>query len=164
MSEAKGKRYCIREKKGCIYKDIVNDIADELKDADALVVGSPVYFSSPNGSLISLLDRLFHSIPYSLQMKVGASVVVCRRGGNTASFDVLNKYFLIRNMVLAPSNYWNQVHGSNAQGVEQDLEGLATLRNLARNIIFLVNAIKKEKEESGLPEVENKFRTNFIEK
>ena len=145
----------------CVFNDIVNDVADKFKDADGLIVASPVYYSGPNGSLISLLDRLFYSTPFSKHMKVGASIVSARRAGNSSTFDVLNKYFTISGMVIPGSTYWNNVHGFTKEDVEKDLEGLQTMRNLARNISFLVKAIHNEKEKNGLPLVERNNFTSF---
>ena len=125
----------------CIFNDIVNEVSNKFEEADGLIVGSPVYYASPNGSLISLLDRLFYSTHFNKMMKVGASVVSCRRGGNTASFDVLNKYFTISNMPIASSRYWNMVHGNNKNETEQDLEGLLTMRTLGKNMAFLIKSI-----------------------
>ena len=144
------------ETKGkCVFdNDPVNELAAKFEAADGLVVGSPVYYGSPNGTLLACLDRLFYSTAFSKQMKVGAAVVSCRRGGNTASFDVLNKYFTISGMPVASSTYWNQVHGFSAADVEKDLEGLQTMRNLARNMAFMIKAIADAKEKYGLPEVE----------
>ena len=150
-----------RELGRCVFDDQVNEVSALFKDADALVVGSPVYYGSPNGTLMSFMDRLFQSAPFSKHMKVGAAVVSCRRGGNTASFDVLNKYFTISGMPVASSTYWNQVHGFTAEDVKKDLEGLQVMRNLARNIVFMVKAISDAKEKYGLPEVERKFFTSF---
>ncbi len=145
----------------CVFDDEVNAVAPKFEEADALVVGSPVYYASPNGTLLSFLDRLFYSTGFSKHMKVGASVVSARRGGNTASFDVLNKYFSISGMPIATSTYWNQVHGFTAEDVKKDLEGLQTMRNLARNIVFMMNAISDAKEKYGLPEVERGSFTSF---
>ena len=145
----------------CIFDDAVNEIAPKFKEADGLVVGSPVYYGSPNGTLLSFLDRLFYSTPFPKHGKVGAAVVSCRRGGNTASFDVLNKYFTISSMPVASSTYWNQVHGFTAEDVKKDLEGLQTMRNLARNMAFLIRAIADAKEKYGLPELERSFFTSF---
>lgn len=145
----------------CVFYDVVNEAALLFEQADGLVIGSPVYYASPNGNLISFLDRLFYSTSFSKQMKVGAAVVSCRRGGNTASFDVLNKYFTISGMPVASSTYWNQVHGFTAEDVKKDLEGLQTMRNLARNMAFLIRAIGDAKEKYGLPTVERSFFTNF---
>lgn len=145
----------------CVFDDIVNEIALKFAEADGLVVGSPVYYSSPNGTLLSLLDRLFYSSSFSKHMKVGAAVVSCRRGGNTATFDVLNKYFTISGMPVAPSTYWNQVHGFNAEDVKKDAEGLQTMRNLARNMTFMMQAFADAKEKYGYPQVERGAFTSF---
>jgi multimeric flavodoxin WrbA len=146
----------------CIIDDDVNRLAELFEESDALIIGSPVYYASPNGILLSLLDRLFHSASFDKRMKVGASVVVARRGGLSASYDVINKYFGISGMPIATSSYWNQVHGTNANDAEGDLEGLATMRNLGKNIAFLVKSIALGKEKIGLPEAELKVSTNFI--
>ena len=146
---------------GCVFGDIVNEVNTKLEKADGLVVGSPVYFSSPNGTLISFLDRLFYSAQYDMHMKVGAAVVSARRGGNTASFDVLNKYFSISGMPIATSTYWNQVHGFTAEDVKKDAEGLQVMRNLARNMAFMIKAIADAKEKYGLPKVEHDSFTSF---
>ena len=145
----------------CIFDDIVAEIAPKLEEADGLVVGSPVYYGSPNATLIACLDRLFYSTAFSKHMKVGAAVVSCRRGGNTASFDVLNKYFTISGMPVASSSYWNQVHGFSAEDVKKDLEGLQTMRNLARNMAFMVRAFADAKEKYGLPKMEHEAFTSF---
>ena len=150
------------EKNGrCVVNDLVNQAAPKLEAADGLVIGSPVYYGSPNGTLLSFLDRLFYSTSFSKHMKVGAAVVSCRRGGNTASFDVLNKYFTISGMPVASSTYWNQVHGFTAGDVKKDLEGLQTIRNLARNMAFMIRAIADAKEKYGLPAVERGCFTSF---
>ena len=152
--------YC--EKNGkCVVNDLVNEVAEKFEEADGLIVGSPVYYSSPNGTILSFMDRLFYSTSFSKQMKVGAAVVSCRRGGNTATFDVLNKYFTISGMPVAPSTYWNQVHGFNAEDVKKDLEGLQTMRNLARNMSFMIRAFADAKEKYGLPTVERNAFTSF---
>ena len=145
----------------CVIDDLVNEVAPKFEEADGLVVGSPVYYGSPNGTILAFLDRLFHSTSFSKHMKVGAAVVSCRRGGNTASFDVLNKYFTISGMPVASSTYWNQVHGFTAEDVKKDLEGLQVMRNLARNMSFLMKAIAAEKEAIGLPVVERGSFTSF---
>ena len=152
--------FCMKNGR-CVVKDLVNEVAPKLEEADGLVIGSPVYYGSPNGTLLSFLDRLFYSTGFSKQMKVGAAVVSCRRGGNTASFDVLNKYFTISGMPVASSTYWNQVHGFTAEDVEKDAEGLQVMRNLARNMAFLMRAIAAEKERNGLPRVEHGAFTSF---
>lgn len=151
---------CARQKK-CVFDDLVNETAARFEEADGLVIGSPVYYGSPNGTLLSFLDRLFYSTPFPKHMKVGAAVVSCRRGGNTASFDVLNKYFSISSMPIASSTYWNQVHGFTAEDVKKDLEGLQTMRNLARNMTFLMKAIADAKEAYGLPRIERDSFTSF---
>ena len=145
----------------CVFDDMVNELAPKFEEADGLVVGSPVYFASPNATLIACLDRLFYSTAFSKHMKVGASVVSCRRGGNSASFDVLNKYFTISSMPVASSTYWNQVHGFAAEDVKKDLEGLQTMRNLARNMSFMIKAIADAKDKYGLPVVERDSFTSF---
>ena len=145
----------------CVFDDKVNETAKKLESADGLIIGSPVYYGSPNGTLLSFLDRLFYSSSFSKHMKVGAAVVSCRRGGNTASFDVLNKYFTISGMPVVSSTYWNQVHGFSAEDVEKDLEGLQTMRNLGRNMAFLIKAIGTAKENEGLPAVERDSFTSF---
>ena len=145
----------------CVFDDVVNEIAPKFADCDALVVGSPVYYASPNGTLVSFLDRLFYSSSANKTMKVGAAVVSCRRGGNTATFDMLNKYFSISGMAIATSQYWNMVHGNTAEEVLQDLEGMQTMRTLGRNMAFLMKSIALGKEQFGLPEREKVLRTNF---
>ena len=145
----------------CVFDDGVNKAAELLEQADGLLIGSPVYYGSPNGALLGFLDRLFHGTSFSKQLKVGAAVVSCRRGGNTASFDVLNKYFTISGMTVASSTYWNQVHGFSAADVEKDLEGLQTMRNLGRNMAFLIKATAAQKEKEGLPLVETESFTSF---
>lgn len=138
----------------CVFDDLVNQVAPKLEQADGLVVGSPVYYGSPNGNILSLMDRLFYSTPFSKHMKVGAAVVSCRRGGNTASFDVLNKYFTISSMPVATSQYWNNIHGFTAEDAMKDLEGLQTMRTLARNMAFLMKSIELGKKQIGMPEKE----------
>ncbi|MCM1263843.1 MAG: flavodoxin family protein [Butyrivibrio sp.] len=153
--------YC--EKNGrCVFdEDLVNEVARKFETAEGLVVGSPVYYGSPNGTILSFMDRLFYSTNYSKHMKVGAAVVSCRRGGNTASFDVLNKYFTISGMPVASSTYWNQVHGFTSEDVKKDLEGLQTMRNLARNMSFMIKAISDAKQKYGFPQMESGYFTSF---
>ena len=146
----------------CVYDDIVNDIARKLTDCDGLVIASPVYYASASGTLISALDRLFYSCRCSLTMKVGASVAVARRGGCSATFDQLNKYFTICGMPVASSQYWNSVHGGAPGDAQQDAEGLQTMRTLARNMAFLMKSIALGKETYGLPQKEQPVATNFI--
>lgn len=146
----------------CVFDDIVNEVAKKFEEADGIVVGSPVYYAGPNGTLVSFLNRLFYSSHFSKTMKVGAAVVSCRRGGASSTFDVLNKYFSISQMPIATSRYWNSVHGNNADEVKKDLEGLFTMRTLGRNMAFLLEATQKQKEATGLPEMEPRVATNFI--
>lgn len=153
--------YCARNGKCAFDDDIVNETAKKFESADGLVIGSPVYYASPNGTLLSFMDRLMYSSNFSKHMKVGACVVNARRGGNTASYDVLNKYFTISGMPLASSTYWNMTHGFTPEDVQKDLEGLQTMRNLARNMAFMIKAFKDAKEKYGLPEVETFARTSF---
>ena len=145
----------------CVFNDLVNEVAPKFETADGLVVGSPVYYGSPNGTILSFMDRLFYSTPFSKHLKVGAAVVSCRRGGNTASFDVLNKYFTISSMPVASSSYWNQVHGFTAADVAKDKEGLQTMRNLARNMAFMIKAFADAKEKYGCPKLEHDSFTSF---
>lgn len=146
----------------CVFDDIVNELAPKFEACDGLVVASPVYYASANGTLISLLDRLFYSTHFDKRMKVGASVAVARRGGISSTFDELNKYFTICGMPVASSQYWNGVHGSARGEAEGDAEGLQTMRTLARNMAFLMKSIALGREKYGLPEKEPAERTNFI--
>lgn len=154
--------YACSKLKKCVIDDVVNELAEKLRSADGIVLGSPVYYASPNGGFLALLDRLFYSSRFDKSMKVGASVVVARRGGCTASFDVLNKYFTISGMPIASSYYWNQVHGGNKMDAELDLEGMHTMRMLGKNMAFLIKSIRLGKEAFGAPEKEIKVYTNFI--
>ncbi len=146
----------------CAIDDIVNDIALKLEESDGLVVGSPVYYASANATLVAALQRLFYSSHFDKTMKVGASVAVARRGGCSATFDELNKFFTISGMPVASSQYWNSVHGAAPGQALQDAEGLQTMRTLARNMSFLMKSIALGKEQFGLPERERKQATNFI--
>ena len=148
----------------CVFDDVVNEIAPKLKECDAFVIGSPVYFASPAGGAISFLDRLFFStFNADKSMKVGAAVVTCRRGGNTAAFDVLNKYFAMNGMPIATSQYWNMVHGGSAEEVLQDKEGLQTMRTLGNNMAWLLKCIAAGKAAGvDFPEREPAQKTNFI--
>lgn len=146
----------------CVFDDVVNEIAPKFEEADGLVVASPVYFASANATLIACLDRLFYSTGFDKTMKVGASVVCARRGGCSATFDELNKYFTISGMPVASSTYWNSIHGRTPGEAEQDGEGLFTMRSLARNMTFLMRSIALGKEQFGLPEKEKRVATNFI--
>ena len=150
-------------KKGCCaFDDLLNEIAPKFEQADGLVVGSPVYYASANGSLTSLLDRLFYSTRFSKTMKVGAAVAVARRGGITATFDQLNKYFTISGMPIASGQYWNGVHGRLTGEASQDEEGMQQMRTLARNMAFLMKSIQLGRQEYGIPEKEPGVQTNMI--
>ena len=155
---------CVRcaELGKCVFDDVVNELAAKFEEADGLVVASPVYYASANATLIAVLDRLFYSSKFSKTMKVGASVVCARRGGCSATFDELNKYFTISGMPVASSQYWNSVHGAAPGQAEEDAEGLQTMRTLAKNMSFLMKSIALGKETFGLPEKESPQRTNFI--
>ena len=151
------------EKGKCVFDDGVNELAEEFRTADGLVVASPVYYASANATLIACLDRLFYSSHFDKTMKVGASVVCARRGGCSATFDELNKYFTISGMPVASSQYWNSIHGREKGQASQDAEGLQTMRVLARNMAFLMKSIALGKEKFGLPEVEPEHQwTHFI--
>ena len=150
------------EKGKCVFDDIVNELAEKLKESDGLVVASPVYYASANATLTAVLDRLFYSANYPMTMKVGASVAVARRGGCSSTFDQLNKYFTITGMPIASSQYWNSVHGGAPGQAQEDAEGLQTMRTLARNMAFLMKSISLGKEKYGLPEREKHVYTNFI--
>lgn len=146
----------------CVFNDIVNEVAPKFNECDGIIIGSPVYYASANGTLISFIDRLFYSMPADKTMKVGAAVVSCRRGGNTSTFDQINKYFTISGMPVASSQYWNMVHGNSPEEVKQDLEGMQTMRTLGKNMAFLMKSIQLGKEQFGLPEKESHIFTNFI--
>ena len=151
------------EKGKCVFDDLVNETAPKFAEADGLVIASPVYYASANGTLVSFLDRLFYSTPFDKTMKVGASVVVARRGGLSATFDELNKYFTICGMPVASSQYWNGVHGREKGEAAQDEEGMQTMRNLARNLLWMIQCIQAGKA-AGIqpPQAERSARTNFI--
>lgn len=145
----------------CIFNDdLYNRIRDAIKEADGLIVGSPVYFAGPNGSLCAILDRLFYSSSKLLRYKPGASVAVCRRGGASATFDRLNKYFTIMNMPIVSSQYWNSVHGSTQGEAAKDAEGLQTMRTLGKNMAWILKNLKSGVEAT--PEPEQKIKTNYI--
>ncbi len=146
----------------CVFDDIVNTLHSKLAAADGVVIASPVYYASANGSLISLLDRLFYSNRSDLTMKVGASIAIARRGGASATFDELNKYFTISGMPIVSSYYWNSVHGRDKGEAVEDVEGLYTMRMLAKNMVFLMKSIALGKNEYGMPEREIRKATNFI--
>ena len=150
------------EKGRCVFDDVVNELAPKFEEADGLVIGSPVYYASANATLVACLQRLFYSTRFDKTMKVGASVAVARRGGCSATYDELNKFFTICGMPVASSQYWNSVHGRTPGEASQDLEGLQTMRTLARNMSFRMKSIALGKKEYGLPEKEPVQRTNFI--
>lgn len=150
-------------KKGsCVFEDEVNAAAEKFKVCDGLVVGSPVYYASANATLVAFLTRLFYSTPFDKTMKVGAAVVAARRGGLSAAFDELNKFFTISGMPVASGQYWNSIHGREQGEAVQDAEGLQSMRTLARNMTFLMKSIALGKEKYGLPEKEPFEKTNFI--
>ena len=153
--------YCKNNGK-CVFDDCVNDLARKFEACDGMIVASPVYYASANATLIAALDRLFHSTSFSKTMKVGASIAIARRGGCSSTFDELNKYFTICGMPIASSQYWNSVHGLVPGDAVQDLEGMQTMRTLARNMAFLMKSIALGKEKYGLPEKEAATPTNFI--
>ena len=153
--------YCFKNGK-CVVDDAVNEIAAKFAACDGLVLGSPVYYASANSTLTALLDRLFYSTSFDKTMKVGAAIAVARRGGCSATFDQLNKYFTISGMPVVSSQYWNSVHGGRPGEAEADAEGLQTMRTLARNMTFLMQSIALGKEKYGLPEKEKRQSTNFI--
>ena len=155
--------HCHTTNKGCVFNDIVNETSPKFKDADGLIVVSPVYYASPNGTLISFLDRLFQSRNYDLRMKVGAAFVIARRAGTTASFDVLNKYFTISGMLVVSGDYWNNGFGRLPGEIEEDKEGLRNARVVAKRMVFMINAIKDAKEKyPELLKEEDRVSTHFI--
>ncbi|MDE6282442.1 MAG: flavodoxin family protein [Muribaculaceae bacterium] len=155
--------YC-RSHGKCVFNDAVNETAPKLAEADGIIVGTPTYYAGSNGQVLSFLDRLFYSSATTVPkaMKVGAAVVSSRRAGSTSAFEEINKYFTIASMPVASSTYWNEVHGFTAADVEADLEGLQTMRNLARNMAFLIKAIRTQKEVEGIPEQERDSFTSFF--
>ena len=151
-----------RETGRCAFEDAVNEVAERFETADGLVVGSPVYYASANATLIALLDRLFFSTRFDKRMKVGAAVCAARRGGLTATYDELNKYFAISGMPIASGQYWNGLHGASGAEAPQDAEGMQMMRTLARNMAFLMKSIALGKSAYGLPEKEPPIATNFV--
>ncbi len=152
-----------RELGKCVFgNDLVNECARKLAEADGIIIGSPVYYGNPNGTVLSFMQRLFYSSGVDLRMKVGASIVSCRRGGNSATFESLNQFFGISGMPTVPSTYWNDVHGYTAEDVYADEEGVQTVRNLARNMAFLIKAIADGREAHQMPERNKASFTNFI--
>ena len=155
--------YC-REHGKCVFSDIVNETAPKLAECDGVLIGSPTYYAHCNGQLLAFLDRLFFSSSATVDktMKVGAGVISSRRAGSTSAFDEINKYFTIAAMPIVSSTYWNEVHGFTKEDVEKDLEGLQTMRNLGRNMAFLMKAIAASKEKYGVPEQERTYYTPFV--
>ncbi|MBQ7743109.1 MAG: flavodoxin family protein [Bacteroidaceae bacterium] len=152
-----------RQQGKCVFNDLVNETAPLFAEADGIVVGTPVYYAHANGGLIAFLDRLFFSCQCDKLMKVGAAVVSSRRAGSTSAFDEINKYFTISGMPVVSSTYWNEVHGHTQEDVEKDLEGLQTMRNLGRNMAFLIKSIALGKQQMGLPEKEIGTFTSFAD-
>ena len=146
----------------CVFDDLVNETAPKLAAADGIVIGSPVYYGGPNGTVMSFMQRLFYSAGIDCRMKVGTSVVSCRRGGNSATFEMLNQFFGINGMPTVPSTYWNDVHGYTAEDVYADVEGVETIRNMAKNMAFLIKAIRDGRENIGQPETPHNNFFNFI--
>ena len=156
-----GCRRCAETGK-CVFNDLVNETAPKLEEADGIIVGTPVYYGNPNGTVLSFMQRLFFSFPGDLHMKVGASVVSCRRGGNSATIEAMNQFFGISGMPTAPASYWNDVHGFTGEDVYKDEEGLQTVQNLARNMAFMIKAIQAGQETCGKPEMKHEAWTHFI--
>ena len=154
-------RSCAKTGK-CVFDDAVNETAHIFEESDGLVVGTPVYYASANATTIAYLDRLFFSTPFDKSMKVGAAVVVSRRGGSSSTFDEMNKYFAISSMPIATSQYWNMAYGMNLGEAAQDAEGMQTMRTLARNMAFLMRSITLGKEKYGLPKKDEWTPTHFI--
>ena len=146
----------------CVFDDIVNECAPKLAEADGIIIGSPVYYGNPNGTILSFMQRLLYSSGVDVRMKVGASIVSCRRGGNSATFEALNQFFGISGMPTVPSTYWNDVHGYTADDVYADEEGVQTVRNLARNMVFMMKSLADGRETYGVPDFNKVTFTNFI--
>ena len=151
---------CYKTKKCAFEDDVYNNLFEKIKEADGIIIGSPVYYAGPNGSLCALLDRLFYSASYLTTNKPAAAVVSCRRGGASAAFDRLNKYFTINQMPVVTSQYWNSIHGNTAEEAKQDLEGLQIMRTLGNNMAWMLKNIKNSEEK--LPQKKKKISTNFI--
>ena len=154
-------RRCMETGK-CVFDDLVNETARKFEKADALILGTPVYYGSPNGTLLSFADRLFYSTRFDKTMKLGAAVISNRRGGSSASFDAVNKYFTISGMPVVSSSYWNDVHGYSAEDVYKDEEGVQTMKNLAHNMAFLLKSVALGKEKYGVPQMKHEVYTNMI--
>lgn len=146
----------------CVFDDLVNETAPKLAEADGVIIGTPVYFGNPNGTVLSFVQRLFYSCGLDLHMKVGAAVVSCRRGGNSATFEAINQFFGISGMPVAPSSYWNDIHGYTEADVYEDKEGVQTIHNLAYNMVFMMKAIQDGKEKYGMPQRDYTEHTHFI--
>ncbi|MBD5329552.1 MAG: flavodoxin family protein [Bacteroides sp.] len=155
--------YCRKNGK-CVFNDLVNETAPKFAEADGIIVGTPVYYAGGNGQALAFLDRLFYSTSATVDktMKVGAAVISSRRAGSTSALEEINKYFMMTSMPVVSSTYWNEVHGFTAEDVESDLEGLQTMRNLGRNMAFLIKAIQARKEADGLPTQEHAYFTSFM--
>lgn len=155
--------YCMSHGK-CVFNDLVNEVAPKFKEADGIVLATPIYWAGANGQALAFFDRLFYSTITTIDktMKVGSSIISSRRAGSTSALDEINKYYTMNSMPVVSSTYWNEVHGNSAEEVEQDLEGLQTMRNLARNTSFLVKAINAQKEAEGIPTQQHDYFTNFI--
>lgn len=153
--------YCYKNGK-CVFDDVVNELAPKFEECDGFVVGSPVYYASANATVEAILQRLFYSSHFDKTMKVGAAIASARRGGLTATYDEMNKFFAISGMPIATGQYWNGIHGNSAEQAAQDGEGLQMMRTLAKNMAFLMKSISLGKEKYGLPEKEKKINTNFI--
>lgn len=155
--------YCMSHGK-CVFNDIVNEVAPKFAEADGIVLGTPIYWAGANGQALAFFDRLFYSTITTINktMKVGASIISSRRAGSTSALDEIDKYFTMNSMPVVSSTYWNEVHGNSPEETEKDLEGLQTMRNLGRNMAFLIKAIRAQKEKDGIPDQEHQFMTNFI--
>ena len=156
-----GCRKC-REIGKCVFNDLVNESSPKLAEADGIIVGTPVYYGNPNGTVLSFMQRLFYSCGCNLHMKVGASVVSCRRGGNSATFEAMNQFFGISGMPTVPATYWNDVHGYKAEDVLADVEGVETIRNMATNMAFMIKSVRAGAEQFGIPDVRHTQFMNFI--
>ena len=146
----------------CVFNDLVNETAPKLAEADGVILGTPVYYGNPNGTILSFVQRLFYSAGVNLHMKVGASVVSCRRGGNSATFEAMNQFFGISGMPTVPATYWNDVHGYTGEDVLKDAEGVETIRNMATNMAFMIKSIQAGKAQFGKPDVKHTQFVNFI--
>jgi multimeric flavodoxin WrbA len=146
----------------CVFSDLVNETAPKLAEADGIIIGTPVFYGTPNGTVLAFLQRLFYSCGLDLHMKVGASIVSCRRTGNSAVFETMNQFFGINGMPTVPSTYWNDVHGYTESDVYADEEGVETIRNMARNMVFLMKSIRDGAKTYGIPETKHEHFTNFI--